>query len=95
MISVTTSTPRLGVLRCALTSAIGLALLFLLCWVGALFLSGATHAFIGLFTSYPTTSFAALFAGLWWSAAFGALAGSLVALVYNALGFIDERGFAR
>lgn len=75
---------RIGVLRCALTGAASLAVLFFLCWVGAvLFPTIVSHMFVALFTGAIFTTLAALLQGLCSSAIFGALAGSVVAIFYN------------
>ena len=88
----TKSSSRLGVLRCALTGAIVLGGLFLLCWLGAVLgMTGGSHAFLSLFTQAAGATTPSLVFGLCWSIIFGALAGGLTALVYNALGVLDRR----
>ena len=82
---------RLGIVRCALTGAISLAVFFAVCWIGALTLASQSHMFIEIFTRQPVSSGAALAEGLVWSVAFGALGGALLALIYNALGFVGRR----
>ena len=82
---------RLSVIRCAATGAVALGGIFLLCWLGAaLGWIGASHMFLALFTLAPTGSVSALSVGLCWSIGFGALGGALIALAYNALGFLDH-----
>ena len=83
---------RLGVLRLAATGAVAAASFFALCWLGALLPVGpATHMYLRLFTDAELSSVNALAEGLCWSAAFGLIAGTLVALAYNALGALDRR----
>jgi hypothetical protein len=83
---------RLGVLRCAVTGAVVLGLIYILCWAGAaLGITNVSHMYIELFTTAPTPSGAALATGLAWSLAFGAVTGALLAVVYNAGGFLDRR----
>ena len=91
MASISESAPASGrslsVLRSTVTGAIVAALLFVLCWIGTFIpFSSPTHAYIGLFTPAPMSSTQALAEGTCWSFAFGAVAGALVALVYNGLG---------
>ena len=81
---------KIGVLRLALTGAITAGVFFALCWVGLFLPFGSpTHAYLGLFTNAEMTSAAALFQGLCWSVAFGALVGGLTAFFYNALSVLD------
>ena len=82
---------RLGLLRCVLTGAASVGVFYLLCWVGAaIAMPGPSHMFVSLFTAAPVASGAALGIGLSWAVAFGALAGALIAIIYNALGFIGR-----
>ena len=82
---------KLSVVRLALTGAIAAGIFFLLCWVGAFLPIGpATHAYIQLFTNAEMGTALALVQGLCWSLVFGLVAGTLVALVYNALGALDR-----
>ena len=83
---------KLGVLRFALTGALAAAVFFVLCWVGALLPIGpATHMYLQLFTKAELSSGIALFAGVCWSISFGLIAGALIAVIYNALAFLDRR----
>jgi len=82
---------RLNILRCGLTGAISLAILFAICWVGALLIASQSHMFIEIFTRQPVTSVGALAEGTCWSLVFGALGGALLAIVYNALAVIVRR----
>ena len=83
---------RLGVVRLAATGAVAAAAFVALCWLGAFLPAGpATHMYLQLFTDADMTSIEALLEGLCWSAAFGLVAGALVALIYNALGALDRR----
>lgn len=85
-------TPRpLGVIRFAVSAALGLAVLFALCWVGAVFIGSQSHMFIALFTTQPVASSAALVEGLCWSFVFGAVAGAVIAVSYNLLSRFDRR----
>jgi hypothetical protein len=85
--SVSASDRKLGVFRLAATGAFVAALLFLLCWIGTFIpLSSPTHAYIALFTPAPMSSSLALVEGTFWSLAFGAILGALIAMVYNGLG---------
>ena len=82
---------RLGLLRCGLTGAVVLAMLFGLCWVGtAVGLTGVSHMFVSLFTLAPVASGAAFGIGLWWSLVFGGVAGALIAIIYNAFSFLGR-----
>lgn len=80
---------KLSVARAALTGAIALGVLYGLCWLVAMvaMVAGGArgHMYLELFTSFETNPFMALLEGLVWSWAFGSLAGSLIALIYNAL----------
>lgn len=81
---------RLNLLRVALTGAVTLVVLFVICWVGALIVPLPTHMFISLFTAQPVTSAAALAEGVCWSAVFGAVTGLLVVLSYRSFGFLER-----
>lgn len=85
------STRPLSVIRCAAATALGLTVLFALCWAGAAFVESPSHMFVALFTRQPITSTAALLDGFLWSPVFGALAGALIAASYNLLGRLDRR----
>lgn len=83
---------RLGVLRFALTGALTAATFYVFCWIGAqLPIGPPTHGYLNLFTNAELSSGLALFEGVCWSVAFGLIAGALVALIYNALAFLDRR----
>ncbi len=84
------ATHRIGVLRLAIAGAVTASLVFILCWLGTFIpFSSPTHAFIGLFTPYEMSSFAALCQGFGWSFLFGGLSGGLFARVYNLLRGLD------
>ena len=84
---------QLGLVRCGLTGASVLAGVFALCWVAAAAnIFPASHMYISLFTPLPDASGDALAAGSLWSLVFGAIGGGLIAVVYNALGFLERRG---
>jgi hypothetical protein len=91
-VTTTRKHDHLGVLRCTATGAVVMGVLFALCWAGAAAgVLNSSHMYVSLFTLEPIASASALAVGLCWSLVFGALAGALVALVYNAFDFI-ERG---
>lgn len=82
---------RLSIVRSAATGAAALTGVFLLCWIGAaLGWSNVSHMFVSLFTDAPVASTTALAIGICGSIGFGAISGALIALVYNALGFLDR-----
>jgi hypothetical protein len=86
-----TTRGRLPLVRCAAAGALALGTLFVLCWIGAaLGWADASHMYVSLFTLAPVASTTALGVGLCWSLAFGALGGTLVALAYNALAFLER-----
>ena len=83
---------RIGIRRLALTLGVGAFLIFGLCWIGTFFpLSSPTHAYIGLFTTAPAGSIAALVDGSVWSFLFGNLSGAIVAALYNLFDELDRR----
>ena len=86
------SARRLSIARAAMTGSIALGVLYGLCWLVAMVAGGATgHMVLALFTSFETNPFMALLEGLVWSWVFGSLAGSLIALIYNALVALERR----
>jgi hypothetical protein len=88
----TDSSAPLNILRCAATGAATLAIIFAVCWVTAVVgIVPASHMYISLFTNAPTGSGQALSVGIYWSLAFGALAGALIAVFYRAFGFLAQR----
>lgn len=88
---IATSPTRLNLLRCALTGAATLGVLFAVCWAATLVgMTGPSHMFIALFTTAPVASTAALGIGLCWSLVFGAASGALVAVAYNSFGFLGR-----
>ena len=90
--TATSHTHNLGVLRFALTGALAAAIFFVLCWIGAkLPIGPATHMYLRLFTNAEPSSGLALIEGVCWSIGFGLIAGALIAVIYNALAFIDRR----
>lgn len=74
-----------------LATAFGLAsaliVLFVVCALVQVVVPGlpATHAWVGLFTAEQTLSVRAWGEGIFYSAVFGALAGSVFVAVYNAV----------
>ena len=82
---------RIGVMRLAATLGVGAALIFGICWLGTFIpLSSPTHAYIGLFTTAPPNSGAALLEGGAWSFLFGALTGAVLAALYNLFVRLDR-----
>lgn len=82
---------RLTVFRCSAAGAVALGALFVLCWLAAaLGWASASHIYVSLFTLAPVGSTTALAVGLCWSLGFGALAGALIALAFNALAFLER-----
>ena len=82
----------LDVLRFSLTGALAAGIFFILCWSGAQFAFGSvTHRYLSLFTDAEISSGTALVEGVCWSIAFGLIAGAVIALIYNALAFLDRR----
>lgn len=83
---------RIGVLRLALTGGLASTAFFVLCWAGAFLPIGpATHLYLQLFTGADISTARALLEGACWAAAFGLIAGTLVAVIYNALGRLERR----
>lgn len=81
-----------SVMRLTLTGGATAAIMLVLCWIGTFIIfSSPTHAFIGLFTNADTSSWQALAEGTLWSLLFGALAGAVFALVYNATEAIGRK----
>jgi S1-C subfamily serine protease len=67
--------------------SVALIVLFAVCALAQLIAPGlqATHAWVGLFTTAPVLSFQAWIEGIVFSAVFGAIAGTIFVLVYNAV----------
>ena len=67
--------------------SVALIVLFAVCALAQLIAPGlqATHAWVGLFTTAPVLSLRAWIEGLVFSVVFGAIAGSIFALAYNAV----------
>ena len=90
--SVAPHSHRVGIARLALTGAMFMGLFYILCWSGAaLGIVPVSHMYLQLFSDAPMPSTAMLAEGALWSVAFGLLAGTLIALLYNALGNLDRR----
>jgi hypothetical protein len=86
------ATPPLGVVRCAATGAVVLAVNFALCWAAtALNAFPASHMFVALFTTAPEASGLALGIGLCAALAFGALTGAMTAMAYNLFRGLEPR----
>jgi hypothetical protein len=93
-VAVTEARPihTLSVTRLLVTGGATAAVIFVLCWLGTLISSSSpTHAYIGLFTLADENSTLALVEGSVWSLLFGAAAGTVLALVYNATGALGRR----
>lgn len=82
---------RLSLSRFALTGAGTVAILFVLCWLGAVVRITLAHSFISMFTTQPVASVGALGEGLLWSLVFGAGSGAIIAGLYNLFGFVERR----
>jgi hypothetical protein len=81
---------RLSALRCALTGAAVLGIQFVVCWAAAVAGLAGSHMYIANFTLAPVGSPTALAVGLCWSVIIGVATGALIAVVYNALGFVEH-----
>ena len=91
-ISESKASSKVSVVRFALTGAIASGVFFLLCWVGLFLPFGSpTHAYLGLFTNAELTTAFGFGQGLCWSVIFGAVAGLLISVSYNALSVFDAR----
>lgn len=83
---------KLSPLRCGLTGAIVLSVLFAICWIAAAAgYAGGSHMYLSIFTLAPAASLTSLAVGLCWSVVFGAVTGALIAVTYNALAFVEHR----
>jgi|KBSMisStandDraft_5_1062788.scaffolds.fasta_scaffold897251_3 hypothetical protein len=83
---------KLSISRCTLTGAAVLAVQFAVCWAAAAAgFAGGSHMYISIFTLAPVASLTALAVGLCWSVVFGGLTGALIAIAYNAFGFMERR----
>lgn len=91
-VATTAHIHRLNVARFFVAGGVTAGVIFVLCWLGTMApLSSPTHAFISLFTTRPVNSPAALLEGAVWSLLFGALAGSLFAIIYNGTASLDRQ----
>lgn len=91
--SSATHSRRLGVVHCAVTGALVFGVIFVVCWLGAVFTPmPVTHMYIAMFSAAEMTSTAALFGGLGWSLVFGAWAGFVLAVINN---FVARFNFER
>ena len=77
----------LSLLGSAMALSVALVVLFAICALVAIVAPGlqAPHAWVGLFTLAPVTSPQAWVEGLFFSVAFGIVAGSIFASVHNAV----------
>lgn len=91
MTEATTFRP-LGVIHLALVGALTFALLYVLCWAGAVLgFSGVSHLYLALFAPGETTTFLALLQSVCLSLGWGALTGALIAIFFNLFGFLAPR----
>lgn len=82
---------KLSVVRLAVTGGVAAVIFFALCWVATYLPIGVpTHMYIQLFTSAQISSTTALFQGALSSVVFGAVAGSLIAAIYNLTAAFDR-----
>ena len=83
---------RLGVIHLALVGAATFALLYLICWAGAVLgFTGVSHLYLALFAPGETTTMAALLQSVCLSLGWGALTGALIAIFFNLFGFLAPR----
>ena len=83
---------RLGVIHLALVGAMTFALLYVLCWAGAVLgFSGVSHLYLALFAPGDTTTIAALALSVCLSLVWGALTGALIAIFFNLFGSLAPR----
>lgn len=91
MAASTASGGRLNVLRCTLTGAAVSAVLFVICWLGALFsLPGASHLYLVLFTAVSKGTIGALAYGVISSTIVGLVTGALLAFFYNVFAIVER-----
>lgn len=81
---------KLSAKRCALTGAAVLVVQFAFCWIAAATGMAGSHMYIANFTLAPVGSLTALAVGLFWSVVIGGATGALIALIYNAFGFVER-----
>ena len=82
---------RISILRAGAASALGMAGLMILCWIGAFIpYSSPTHGYIRLFTPAEIHSVRALLEGTVWALLFGLVAGSVLAASYNMLARLER-----
>jgi hypothetical protein len=87
-----TTPNKLSIVRCTLTGAAVLVIQFAICWASAAAgFAGGSHMYISIFTLEPVGSLDALAIGSCWSVVFGGLTGALIAITYNAFGFVQGR----
>ena len=98
MATSATETPRdergrtLSIARLLISGAATGAVIFVLCWIGALLPYGnPTHAYIPLFTNAEISSVRALAEGTFWSLVFAGLAAALFGVIYNRAGALFRR----
>lgn len=83
---------RVGLIHFAVTGAAVAAVLYALCWAGAaLGWNAASHLYLSLFSTEPSTSLSALLQGVCLSIGFGAIGGALIALLSNFFAFLAPR----
>lgn len=83
---------KLSVARFAAAGGLTAAILFVLCWVGAVIWPAAvTHAFVTLFTPAPIQSGLALGQGACGALLFGLLAGAAWAISFNVTAGLERK----
>jgi len=81
----------ISILRAGAAGDLGMAVLTLLCWIGAFVpFSSPTHAYINLFTPAELHSVRALLEGTAWALLFGLVAGAVLATAYNLLARLER-----
>lgn len=84
--------PRLPVIRAGFAAAATAFAFLLLCWIGgAIGIGPASHMLIQMFSGFDAMSVSALLVGLCWALVGGFVAGSLFAVMFNSLAFLDRR----
>ena len=75
---------RINVVRTSLATGVALAVLLVLCWIGAFVpFASPTHSYVALFTAAELHSIEALIEGTLWALLFGLVAGAVLAMAYN------------
>ena len=86
-----TAPHRISILRAGAAGGLGMAVLMVLCWIGAFIpFSSPTHAYINLFTPAELHSVRALVEGTFWALLFGLVAGAVLATAYNLMARLER-----